>query len=822
MTKNQTNSISESPKNKHILVIEEASFKRTLILDAATYSIGRHSSQDIILSSQKVSRHHATLLRRTDVRTNNYSYWILDGDLQGNRSRNGVFINGKKCLVHELKHGDIIKFGAEVTARYQILSDLTENLLAIGIASTKEEFNNQASLDSKKTVFNKETVISPYQQNTELDDYELIRLASFAELNPQPIIEIDLQGNITYLNSAAIINFKDLHKKRENHPLIAGLIDRCNEESGNLLIRKVEVDGKIFEQNAHYLPENKLIRSYLIDITEPKKIANKLENQEELYRNLLEETPVGILLVDKGTEKIIDINTFACKLLGYSPEKIQKLSIYNLSWEKETLKVILQQLSKEKRNFTGEILLRNQNDYAVNLKIKINLIGSGIEEKFLIVLEELQEKKSVAEEEQLISLPNRIFFQQQLGTAIANGKREQKLIAVMYLNVDLYSEIKETLGDTLTKQLLYSFADRLKACIRTGDTIAYCGGDRFAVLMPQINTIEDVAKVSQRILDNLEEFFKVGENQLQLKSHIGIAIYPQDGEQVDTLIKNAQFALSRSHFKDSPRYEFYNSTMNAQASTVMRLENLLQQALKQQEFKLYYQPQVNINNGQIQGIEALLRWQHPELGMVSPTSFIKLAEQNGLIVPIGEWVLKTACTQNKLWQSQGLSTLRVSVNLSSVQLQQPNLPFTIADILEETELEADLLELEINAAILMHNVEYSRHILSQLTDLGVRICIDDFASGFSALNYLKKLPFHTLKIDQSFIQQLRNDPQDVAIVSALVSLGRGFNLRVVAEGVETEQQIELLRSLHCEQMQGFWFSHPLTAEDTTKMLPFDA
>jgi EAL domain-containing protein (putative c-di-GMP-specific phosphodiesterase class I) len=262
--------------------------------------------------------------------------------------------------------------------------------------------------------------------------------------------------------------------------------------------------------------------------------------------------------------------------------------------------------------------------------------------------------------------------------------------------------------------------------------------------------------------------------------------------------------------------------MNAQASTVMRLENLLQQALKQQEFKLYYQPQVNINNGQIQGIEALLRWQHPELGMVSPTSFIKLAEQNGLIVPIGEWVLKTACTQNKLWQSQGLSTLRVSVNLSSVQLQQPNLPFTIADILEETELEADLLELEINAAILMHNVEYSRHILSQLTDLGVRICIDDFASGFSALNYLKKLPFHTLKIDQSFIQQLRNDPQDVAIVSALVSLGRGFNLRVVAEGVETEQQIELLRSLHCEQMQGFWFSHPLTAEDTTKMLPFDA
>jgi diguanylate cyclase (GGDEF)-like protein/PAS domain S-box-containing protein len=821
METSKINSISEPQKNRHVLIIEESSLKRTLILDAPTYSIGRHSSNDLILSSQKASRHHATLLRRTDVRSNNFSYWILDGDLQGSRSRNGIFINGKKCLVHELKHGDIIKFGAEATAKYQIVFDTVENLDNIRLSSTKEQLRNQVDVDSKKTIFNKETVINPYQQNNEPDDYELIRLASFAELSPHPVIEIDLQGNITYLNSAAIINFKNLKQKRTEHPLLVGLIDRCNETSSSLFIRQVEVDGKVFEQNAHYLPENKLIRSYLTDITEQKKVAKKLHLEQEIYHTLVEQISLGILIVNKSTQKIVHVNSFSCQLLGYELEVFKRLNIADLSWDKNTFKSILQNISTAKPNFVGEVSLRHQNGYTVPVEIKISLVGSASEEQFLIIIREIKEDNLSNLQEQVSSLPNQIFFQQQLGTAIANGKREQKLIAVMYLNLDRYTEIKKTLGDELTNKLIYSFADRLKACIRAGDTIAYCGGDRFAVLMPQIRTIEEVAKVGQRILDSLTESFKVGNNQLQLKSNIGIAIYPQDGEQIDTLIKNAEFALSRPHPKDTPRYQFYNPTMNSQASTIIRLENLLHQALAKEEFLLHYQPQVNINNGHIQGIEALIRWQNPELGMVSPASFIKLAERNGLIVPIGEWVLRTACAQSKLWQSQGLPTLRVSVNISSVQLQQPNLPFSIAEILEETQLEPNLLELEINATSLMQNVEYSRHILKQLHNLGVRICIDDFASGFSSLNYLKKLPFHTLKIDQSFIQDLSNDPQDLAIISALVSLGRGFNLRVVAEGVETEQQIELLRSLHCEQMQGYWFSRPLNAEDTTKLLPFD-
>jgi diguanylate cyclase (GGDEF)-like protein len=391
----------------------------------------------------------------------------------------------------------------------------------------------------------------------------------------------------------------------------------------------------------------------------------------------------------------------------------------------------------------------------------------------------------------------------------------------MYVKFDHFPEISNTIGDEIIKRLLSNFAERLISCLRAGDTVAYWSGNKFVVLMPEINTVEEIAKIAQRIVRALEQPFKIDEHQLVLKNQIGIAIYPHDGEQVDTLLKNAELALARPPLEDSPCYQFYNSTMNVQASVLLQLEHSLYRALENEELLLYYQPQVNVNRGHIQGIEALLRWQHPELGIVSPASFLKLAEQTGLIIPMGEWVMKTACTQNKIWQSQGLPPLRVSVNLSSMQFQQPNLPLMVEKALSETGLEPHLLELEIDAATLAKNMEYSHHTLEQLQELGVYICIDHFASGFSSFDCLKKFPCHTLKIDRSFVQDLTKNPQDLAIILALVALGRGFNLRVVAEGVETRQQIELLRNLQCEQMQGFWFSRPLTAEDATKLLPLN-
>lgn len=814
----RTNLKPELQPLRHVLIIEESNFKRIITLNEPTYSIGRQSSNDIVLSLPKVSRHHATFLRRTDVKTNNYSYWLLDGDLQGNRSRNGIYVNGKKCLVHELKHEDVIKFGDEVTATYQILSDLDS--VAEGEPLTKQTINAKSELISKQTIFNKETVVYPEQSSNYSDNYELIRLASFAELSNQFIFEIDLQGKITYLNFAANKSFPELKQNNLAHPFIADLIEQCNQKNSKIT-REVKLNERVFEQNAHYLAENKIIRSYLVELTKEKQLEAKLQRQEEFYHTLLQQIPVGVLLVDGTTKKIVDVNAITCELINYTREEICQLTIDRLSCQQKNLETNLQRILENKISFTGETELRRQDNSTVNVEMNISLVDTAPEPQFLIFLRPLEKNYLSLQQEQIASLSDRFFFQQQLKKAIANGKRNQKLIAVMYVNFDHFLEINNTIGNEQTNRLLYSFGERLSSCLRAGDTVAYWDSNKFAVLMPEIKTIEEVGKIAERILYALEQSFKLDEHQFILRNNIGIAIYPQDGEQVDTLLTNAEFALYRSHLEEHSHYHFYNPTMNSQASVLLRLEHSLYRALERKELLLYYQPQIDVNSGQIQGIEALLRWQHPELGMVSPASFIKLAEQTGLIVPIGEWVLKTACAQNKIWQSQGLPALRVSVNLSSMQFQQPDLPLMVEDVLSETGLEPHLLELEIKASTLAKNMDYSYHILEQLQELGVYLCIDNFATGFPSFDCLKKFPFHTLKIDRSFVQNLKNDPQDLAIILALVALGRGFNLRVVAEGVETRQQIELLRNLQCEQMQGFWFSRPLAAEDATKLLPLD-
>ena len=817
------NIMTSNQQNRHILVIEDPTFKRTLLLDNPTYSVGRHSSNDIVFSSAKTSRHHATFLRRTDVKNNSYSYWILDGDLQGNRSRNGIFVNDKKCLVHELKHGDIIKFSNDVKATYHTISDFSEILEGLEDIIPAENNINDLPINNLRRIGNKETIIAIDEDDRPADLTNVAKLSSFAELSPNPIIESELDGTLTYLNSAATKNFQDIDHQGDNHPLIAGLSEQFGKNSNNSFVREIQIFDRFFQQTAYYLPEKKIIRSYILDLTEKKQLEIELQQQEQLYQNFLQQTTEGIILIESSTRKIIEVNHICTNLLGYSSVEMLEMTLDDLSWERENFGKTIQSVLAEKKSWSGEYTFFKQNNSTVNLNADLSLVNSGGKEKLCVILRPTQGQNQTKESlaEKIENLPNQTLFQQQLVTAIANANRSEKLVGIMYLNLVPYAEISQTSDKRLSNQLLFNFAERLKACLRAGDTITYWGEDRFALLLPEISGIEEAAKIAQRIIDALQQSFQIGEHKLDLASNIGIAIYPQNGDNAEVLMKNVEIAFSRSKIQSDRAYEFYSSTMNSQASVFLNLEKMLHKALDRDEFLLYYQPQVNVNSGHIQGIEALLRWENPELGLVSPVSFMKLAEKTGLIIPIGEWVLRNACLQNKMWQSQGLPPLRVSVNLSALQFQQPNLPALVAKVLSDTQLEANLLELEISANTLMQNGEYSSQILHQLKDLGVNISIDDFTSGFSCLNYLKIFPFNTLKIDHSFIKELKNNPQDLAIISALVELGKGFNLRVVAQGVETRQQIELLRNAQCEQMQGFWFSRPLAVEDANKLLPFD-
>ncbi|OKH26146.1 diguanylate cyclase [Hydrococcus rivularis NIES-593] len=691
-------------KVNHILVIDAPNLRRTVSLEQPMYSIGRQTSNSIVIFSQKLSRKHATILRKNEDRDNSHSFCIIDGDLEGNKSKNGIFVNGRKCLEHELKHGDLINLSDDIRISYYIINNSSNNLNA-------DRYKDSQLIPEKSTSFNisreqfKQTQVITKTEITEIEgenDYELTKLASLVELSPNPIIEIDWEGQITYLNSAASLKFPDIYKTKLEHPILKDLLEKNQHRNGNLLIREVKVEEEVFEQHVHYLSESKLIRSYIFDITERKRI-----------------------------EEILQYQAF---------------------------------------------------------------------------------------HDALTDLPNRSFFHEQLALAIANAHRNQTQMAVIFLDLDCFKNINDTLGHSIGDRILQLFAKRLNAGLREGDTIARWGGDEFTILLPHIKNVEEAAKLAERLLGEIKQPFEVGEHKLYVKSSLGIAIYPQDGEDPETLLKNADAALYRSKEQGRDRYQFYSSTMTSKVSEWLRLEHLLHQALVNEELFLVYQPQLDLESGKIFGMEALLRWHNPELGLVSPAKFIPLAEDNGLIVPIGEWALLSACAQIKAWQLLGIEPFKVSVNLSARQFQNANLVEMVTQILQETEIDPQWLELEITETTIMQNVNFARQALEKLQQIGVRISLDDFGTGYSSLGYLKQFPFHTLKIDQSFVRDLKENSRDTAIISAVIALGRGLNLRVIAEGVETQQQLELLRNLQCEAIQGYWLSKPLIAAEVVNFL----
>ncbi|MBW4652857.1 MAG: PAS domain S-box protein [Kaiparowitsia implicata GSE-PSE-MK54-09C] len=418
----------------------------------------------------------------------------------------------------------------------------------------------------------------------------------------------------------------------------------------------------------------------------------------------------------------------------------------------------------------------------------------------------------------LTGLPNRHLFSRCLSQTLAQAERTEDMFAVLFLDLDHFKTINDTLGHAVGDELLRQATQRMTQCLRVEDTIARWGGDEFTLLLPTLKHPEDAARVAQRIAESLLPSFRLEDHDLHVSCSIGIAIYPNSGSDAQALLKNADTALYRAKDQGRNNYQFFTDLLNQQASERLTLDSNLHQALRRDELVLHYQPQFNLNTGAITQMEALIRWQHPQFGLVPPYKFIALAEENGLILPIGEWVLRTACMQHRRWQTLGCAPSRIAVNLSARQFQQPNLAERVAQILSQTGLTPECLELEITETAVMNDVEFTTQTLHALRAMGVSIAMDDFGTGYSSLNYLKRFPLHTLKIDRSFVQDFTTDSADIAIITAIITLGQGLHLSVVAEGVETSAQKEFLTSLGCEEMQGFWFGKPLPAEAATAIL----
>jgi diguanylate cyclase (GGDEF)-like protein len=458
----------------------------------------------------------------------------------------------------------------------------------------------------------------------------------------------------------------------------------------------------------------------------------------------------------------------------------------------------------------------------------LNAISARLDKQTSITQPYIDEMKRAAQtlnqmayRDPLTNLPNRILLHHSLQEAMKQAERSQQTIAVFCLNLDRFQSINTNLGYSNGDLLLQMVANRLNSFFCKDVTIARLGGDEFSLLLTNQANWEETASVVQTLSHVLAEPYNLNGNYIQIQVSIGIALYPQHSNNPDRLLSQADVAMRHAKNQGNGTYQFYHSDLDRLAVERQQLQESLNGALERQEVVLYYQPQVNLVTGRIVGAEALLRWHHPKLGFISPSKFIPVAEETGLIIPIGKWVLRTACNQARSWQLPSRPPVRVSVNLSARQFKQQNLIETVAVVLEQSRLNPDALVLELTETSVMESVDTTIAILQQLKTMGIHISIDDFGTGSSSLSYLKRFPIDTLKIDQSFVQELTSDPNDAAIAKAIIAMAQNLQLKVIAEGVETEEQLTFLHQNGCHAMQGFLFSPPVPADEFEKMLKED-
>jgi diguanylate cyclase (GGDEF)-like protein len=433
-------------------------------------------------------------------------------------------------------------------------------------------------------------------------------------------------------------------------------------------------------------------------------------------------------------------------------------------------------------------------------------------------LKHAQRVEYLAYHDGLTGLPNRSLFSKVLSQSISEAHRHERRLAVAFLDLDRFKQINDTLGHEAGDQLLKEVATRLKACVRESDTVARLGGDEFVVLLPELEDEKYAAIVAQKILAATAKPFSLMGQEFRVTASIGISTYPQDGLDEQTLTKNADIAMYQAKAEGKNNFQFYSEKLNANSLERLTLESSLRHALERNEFRLYYQAKRDIASGRITGMEALLRWVHPDLGIVAPMRFIPIAEESGLIVPIGKWVLKTVCLQSIAWQRQGLPALSVAINMTARQFLDEQLLADVASILTETGMRSNLLEIELNESLLMHSVENTMRILTGLKGLGVKIAVDDFGTGYSSLAMLQRFPLDTIKIDRSLMRDFFGTPDDTGLADAIIAMGKSLSLTVVAQGVETREQAEQLRLHACDELQGFYFKRPLPVDEFTQLL----
>ncbi len=492
---------------------------------------------------------------------------------------------------------------------------------------------------------------------------------------------------------------------------------------------------------------------------------------------------------------------------------------FSKPWDNEALRVNVmeafwrQELAREKETLLQEIQAANDQLAQVNLEL-----AAAMENKDIQI-------ERIAHYDALTNLANRILFFDRLDQELARAHRDNHMVAILSLDLDRFKQVNDSYGHPVGDQILQAVAGRLASHVRIGDTVARTAGDEFGMVLTSLKATHEAGEVAQKLLDLfVHNPISTGDSEIFITLSVGISIYPLDGLNTATLLKNAEAAQHQAKAEGRNNFQFYAAHMNATAWQRLNLETELRRAIEREEFVLYYQPKVDMESAKIVGMEALLRWESPERGLVTPGEFIPLLEETGLILMVGEWVLRAACKQARAWQAEELPNVHIAVNLSTLQFRQPDFAGLILGVLDENGLDPAMgeIELELTESLLMSNVGVAIDTLNKLHDAGIRFSIDDFGTGYSSLSYLKRFPISSLKIDQSFVRNLSSDREDEAIVSAIVALGHSLGLNIIAEGVETIAQLAQLRQMGCNEIQGYLFSRPVMATEMTYLLKNDA
>ncbi len=579
-------------------------------------------------------------------------------------------------------------------------------------------------------------------------------------------------------------------------------------------VERVRPNGRTLEIRSTPLPGGGFVLVYA-DTTERRLSAGR----EQLVQKVFDHTPTGIVVTDDAY-RILSSNPAATQMTGYEPFELHGHSILAFF---EQAREVVAELQGEQMGVRGvwngelEVTRKSGENFSAGVRVsRVDDMHSGLPANYIWIMADITERKEaeermrhIAQHDPLTGLPNRLSLQIRLAQVLPDARRYQRTLAVMFLDLDRFKVINDTLGHQVGDELLREVAVRLSRVVRETDFVARLGGDEFVILLPAITMPADAAVVASKIIASLAAPIQVDNNELHTSPSIGISLFPVDGPDGDTILKHADTAMYHAKATGRNNYQFYAPEMNAVATERMEIERKLRHALVRNELALCFHPQFDAKTGRATGVEALVRWHHPVDGVISPDRFIPVAEETGIIVPLGEWVLAAACREMIQWMESGLPPLRMAVNVSARQLRRRDFCETVAGILAETGLPPEQLELEITESSVMENPEEAIEVLNRLVNMGVSLAIDDFGTGYSSLAYLKLFPIDHLKIDRSFVRDIEFDLNDRSIAFGTIALAHSLGLNVIAEGVESEDQLDLLSSNGCDEVQGYYFSKPL-------------